>query len=442
MADKPSLEELTGGPVEILDALLADQSIAKARNVSIPAAMAVARKIAMARAEAALVAIIHPVILDTYETYEIINGEFTDCATRFAADEWEAGLDDAMEKALTPYEKWVTASWFGIVVTDVNIHKPKSANEPADPTVAMQELAHGFAKDAWKVYTHYYDKEEDAVKEKTTAQILSAIGLVGPDIEAALAARPQPTAEETAQTEEHEAMTLNSVMNKLHAALTHGGAVDLPTEKQLLPLFENATDDDDGIAASGIKGLGGDMADVEVLRLYAMGSAEPADELTAMLLEAPYDSETGAPQQIEAVATSSEADELAALMGGAVGFTASGVPVIETDFLPPPPPDMSPGAVNRITIGAPPSGSKPPVTGKAPVDGEVDPRVFQLMKAHIKEKDEDVGKMLGVSRQTYINYGKTSAKAKYVPTEDQRAVLRELLVRHRDGIENALELLG
>lgn len=438
--DRPTAEELVGGPAVVLEALLSDPAITKTTSVSIVAAMAVARKITERKATVFFMEQVETQIKDAYDLYVMLNGEYADCADRAARDNWEAGIDDVIEAVFEPYEKWVSADWFGRSVIDTRLHKPmKDDGRPPEPHVAATELALSFAKDAWRVLTHYHDDEDDKVKEKSTGQILSSVGVVRSDIEELLTERPVPT---TTEAKEYAMRTMNEVMNKLHAALTQSGALDLPTRTELIPLFENACDDDDGLALSGITPLGGDMDDVEVLRMFAMSAEDAADDLADLLLAAPYDDfpasdnlravpppPMGTPQDVagQEMGDTDEDAEMLAMMGGGAPAPAS---------LPPPP-------VLQIEQGAPP----PPPAPKPPVQAaqtgmEVSPRVFQLMKEHIKAKDEDVGKMLGVSRQTYINYGKDNARAKYVPTPDQRTALVTLLETHRDGLNEALELLG
>jgi DNA-binding XRE family transcriptional regulator len=426
-----NIADITGGPVAVLSSLAAAPDFRNTRDISPTVAMTMARKIAEANAEAHCIGLIGPAIQDAYDMHVLLNGEHADCADRAARDDWESGVDDAIEAVFLPYERALSAHWFGTHAIDTRLHVEVKEGE----TPQVTQLAKAFAKEVWNVLTHVIVEDENEnkiVKELTTAQILSAVGIVKSDIEALIAERPEPTAK---QEEAHRMSNLADTLVTIGAYIAQNGAM------AARGLLELAIDDDDGLAISGMSQLGGNMDDVEPLRLIAMEHGDQAVDYIIAMAQTPGGVLTPAPDNLTATqvrermddpdmgrdpaAAADEAAELAALMGEAPAPVAA-IPA-------------SPGPVQNA--GAPaPRKKRDAQAGGAVTAGAVPKEALALIRGHLKGKDEDIAAKMGVSRQTYINYG--NGKGTYVPSDEQKTALVQLVTEHRDALTQALALLG
>lgn len=414
---KLSLAELTGGAGMILQSLSEDHTFRFTPKLNPVVAWTLARGIAQELAENAAIGLIKEPITEAYSMYVMTNGEYETLPDRATRDDWLSGLDDMVEAVLLPYEKLASADWFGRHVIDSRIWQ-KHPNQPDDFEIG--NLCDSFAEQVWKGLTFVFDTDEDGdrtVRELTTDEILAACGVTRGDVDALLKARPAPTAQDVQQAKAQTMAEFNDVVNRIGEYIEMSGM----DEKTAVALLENAINDDDGIAAS-ISAFGGmTLDDCEPLRLFAMEhNDDAADELYAIIKAGPY--ETGdLPGAGELIPeTASGSIPLVALRGASAG------PPLPL----PPPPGM----------GAPPAPAKRGGRTKGPVVGALPAAVFELIRTHVNVKDEDVGALLGVSRQTFINYAK--GKAQFVPSADQQDALIALLEKHRDGIELALTHLG
>lgn len=414
------LATVTGGPAAIMAAFLADPQVRRTPNMATPVAMTVCRGIAEQLALKNMRDTIEPLVQDTYDMYVLTNGAYEDCADTAARDEWTAGIDDVIERLLEPYERCVSANWFGVNVIDTRLHQAVKPGEDSE----VAKLAKGFAKDAWRVLIHdmEHDPDDEGPPVLSTAKILSAVGIVASDLKAAMAELPPLTAAELQQEEQANMSTLQDALEKIHTHL--GGNID-PSAVE--PLLDNAIDDDDGIALSGIQALGGELDDCEPLRMFAMEHGDGAAEaLVDFLMEGPPD--FGIEVDAMADQTDNEAAELAALMGGAVeGTPAQGTFTI---------PGLQVHSPNANDSMPPKPATRP---GKGDVLGAIPAEAFAIMRSHINLKDDEIALVIGVSRQTFINYGK---KSTFVPSTEQKQALLNLIAEHRGKLDRAYELVA
>lgn len=80
------------------------------------------------------------------------------------------------------------------------------------------------------------------------------------------------------------------------------------------------------------------------------------------------------------------------------------------------------------------AGSAKPV-----LEGTVDPRALALLKDHGNVNDNVMGAELGVSRATFNNY--VNGKTAFVPSAEQRTIVRNIVWAHLQGLAEAMSLL-
>lgn len=414
------LATITGGPAPVLETFLAD---APKGTLAVPVAMTVCRGVAEQIAVNNIRALVEPQIQDAYDLYVMVNGEHAS-VTGTARDEWEAGMDDVIEAVLLPYERCVSADWFGRNVIDTRLHQAVEAGADSEVT----RLAKGLAKDAWRVLIHDmdHDPDEGGTPVLSTAKILSAIGIVASDLQEVLADRPAPTPEDVQHAKERTMAQLADTLTKIHDYLAMTGSDPLSAVAHI----ENALDSDAGLAISGIKQLAGSlatMADVEPLQAYGKQLGDGAvDAIVDMLTEGP-DNNWGLEEAANndgADETDTEAAELAAMMGDAV----PSAPIL------PSPPSFGPPP----GIAAPRAHIAIPIPDKT-ITGAIPAAAFALIRQYVNAKDDDIASGIGVSRQTFINYGK---KSTFVPSPDAKAFLLGKLAETRDACQRAMDLIG
>lgn len=402
-----TLSDITGGAVPVLSALADDPQFKSTRDLNPVVAMTMARNIAQQRALDLLMALVDIPLAEAYAMYVLTNGEHADCVDRNARDNWEAGIDDVVEAVFAPYEKNLSGDWLGRNTIDTRLHEAVDEHN---------KLVKSFADEVWKCLVNVIvddETEGKRVEELSTAKILSAVGVVRDDVETLLKERPEPTVQ---MEQAHIMSNLNEVLTKIKE-FTEMAGMD---EKNIVACLENAIDDDDGLASGGIQALGGDMADVEPLRMFAMQceGESPADDL--------YDLMNGNVSETLVAPAEDDAAELAAMSGNAAPQSPAGAPTL-------PPPVQNAGAPPKRRT------SRSKAEAGMPTPGAVPARAFELIREHVKVKDEDVGSMLGVSRQTFINY--TKGKPVLVPSPEQKAALTGLIDTALKGLQEARTLI-
>jgi DNA-binding XRE family transcriptional regulator len=184
---------------------------------------------------------------------------------------------------------------------------------------------------------------------------------------------------------------------------------------------------------SGVTPLGGDMSDVQAIRVQAMlFDKNEGKRLYDLIMTG------GLPENLQEGVTAhaatpedDEAAELAAMMGDAPMSGNASPPV---------------AAAPAIQNAGPPDAPKPAKRTRAPsgavagAAGALPAHAFEMIRQYVKLKDEDVASALGVSRQTFINYAK--GKPALVPTPEQRQALAKIVDEAIAGLERAKAALN
>lgn len=413
MSHKFTWAEVSGGPNTLIPAF---KLAAAKRRIDLDACVAVASGIAQMLARTTLANVIEPQLEECKEAYEIVNGAYDGSV----GDEWESGADDATEGILTEYEKSLSASWMGVNCVDVHMQDEDY----------VSRITGGFVNDAMAELLHDGSEKPDDpdTRVKTHAKILSACGVVKSDLvpfchreavdvitEEDSEALQTAHAAATAQ----EAISMEHIYNAVQAAIDDGTV----TESEVAGLFDNASDSDDGLALSGVMLLGLDQSAIPALRAYAREQGNDApDEFAFMVSMAPY------------AVTAVETDGSAELDEDAEFLRSQGIdpgPTLQALELAPP-------VMPAITV-APPAVVPPRALNRPPVNGELPARAIMLLRQYIKMKDEDMAAIVGVSRQTYINYEK--GKAKLVLNDAQRDALVVVCNDYMTALREALTLI-
>jgi len=384
-------------------AALAQHSQAN-KHLSPVVAMTIARTIVQDHVETFYRDMVENPLRGHYNLYVLANGERNDIPDdtmpdRARRDEWDAGIDDVVEKVFAPYERCVSADWFGRNVIDTRLHE-----RPAAGPDAIHRLADSFAREAWQNLIHVLQDGEDGkeVVELSTAKILSAVGVLRSDIEALLAEQPD------IQPEKEIMKPMPDVSTTLREFIELTGM----SQPEVVALLENVLDSDEGLSMSGITQLGGDKEDAAALQKFVREQFEAdASDLYNIIVN-------GA----TIYTPPDEEEELAALMGGAPEVV------------------MEPPGAPKVTNGAGPEPKTRKRTPKGELVGAIPTKAWELIRMHVKTRDEDIGSMLGVSRQTFINYSK--GKPQLMPSQEQRKALLDLLYKHRSGIDDAMKLIS
>jgi len=386
-------------PAAVLERFIQHNQVTSKLNPVV--GMTIARTIVQEQAENTIMAMVEIPLREAYDMYVLTNGEHDDAGED--RDNWEAGLDDVVENLFLPYEKMVSADWFGRSVIDTRLNE-----RPQTGPDAIRRLTLSFAHEVWHNLTHVLQDDGEGSKETvelTTAKILSAVGIVRADIEALIAEQPETQPKEQLMTKAMEAVT-----EDLKGYIELSGM----SQPDAVALLENAIDSDDGLALSGISQLGGTKEDADALRAFVREQFEcDGKDLYNIIVH-------GATLSAPATNGSDEEEDedeeaaLAAMMGDA----------------PPPPPPLDPTLVKHRRMRE----NKEPLIGAIPV------KAFQLIREFSNVKDENVGAMLGVSRQTFINYSK--GKPQLMPSYEQRNALLNMLQEQRNGIDEAFKLIN
>lgn len=416
MSHKFTWAEVSGGPNALIPAF---KFAASKQRISLDACVAVASGIAQMLARTTLANVIEPQLEECKDAYEIVNGAYDGSV----GDEWESGADDATEGILTEYEKSLSANWMGVNCVDVHMQDEDY----------VSRITSGFVNDAMAELLHDGSEKPDDpdTRVKTHAKILSACGVVKSDLvpfchrEAVDVITEEDSdvlqAAHAAATLQETPMDANLIYNAVYENFE--GAIDLD---EVTAHFDNAVDSDAGLSLSGLTMLGLTADAVPTLR--AMIADEGGDVLKAgaefafMVSMAPY--------AVTAVETddASEPEEDEAALLASMGLTPDA-----------PLPVSAPVAgLPAITV-APPAVVPPRALNRPPVNGELPARAIVLLRQYIKMKDEDMAAIVGVSRQTYINYEK--GKAKLVLNDAQRDALVVVCNDYMTALREALTLI-
>lgn len=379
-----TIASLTGGKEAILSNLVAQPAWLAEKYHSIGSTMERAVGIAASIAKGKLYDMAYPELEKRLAAFLARNGPRPPFPQeQAAAGEWDSAMDDEVASVFEPYANVLSADWLGRATVDTRLHME---GEEA-------RLMASFAKEAWKQLTY---------EKNTTAKILSAVGIVSEDIEALLAASHVQDARTVVELEPD--MAMNAVLNKI---MLHAGPAAQIGDIALVCNDET----DEFILPQAMARLGIDTEDVETLRVAVMMGQDTQAMFDMVQSGELLDEEDGADPFLAGISAKTE-DEAADEASEAVG--AVGGEVAES-ALPPP-----------VKLGRTPR--KP----TAPVEGQIPAVTLVALKTFANIKDEDAAAIVGVSRATYNNFVKN--KTPFVPTEPQRAALREMVRSKINGL--------
>jgi hypothetical protein len=380
-----------------------------------------------------------PQIREAFSMHAIIHGD-PDIHEKIDMDEWTDAMDDAIEALFGPYSNSLTLDFMGRATIDTRLH------QSSDKVDECEVLAAAFANDVWRVLIHDGD-EDSETHVLSTAKILSAVGIVKDDLIEILGDMPEPTPAQTAQAmKELHMKSMNEIFNELYEFW--GGEFN---EKEMREYFEMAIDRDDILANSGLVPMGLDMEAAPTLRMFAAKyGAKAIDEFITGVRGAPYEDD---------VTDSHPAVYTDSVSADGSHYQVAGEPEEETDpemremmGLPPLEPYGHSPAMSALGIApTAPAGTLAGVLNRpagvpAPtlprhITGTIDKRALELIRKHVKRKDEDIASGLGVARQTYINYADPAKKATLVASEAQGAYLKAMLEEEMAGLQKAYDII-
>lgn len=428
---KLTIEGIIGGPLPVWERFATTPNIH--RNVPIQVAGSILANIAKELTLDKMRTEMRTLVEEAYDMYVLLNGTYEDAPEGVAKDDWESGIDDAIEAVIEPYDHCLSANWTATHVIDTRFHRPVKEGAKSE----FDTFAGSFADEIWKVLIHFTHTDdttgEKELRQKSAWQILSSVGIMKTDVEEYLAELPALDDPQVIQQPTQEAKpmaTLQEVLSKIYAHC--GGVFD---RAEYMGFFELARDDDDGIAVSGIQQMGGDLDDCEALRMFAMTEDEgTVDAKLCDMLAAAGGQSVGVTTPAAPVTDTDEDAELAELMGDPLDIP----PFLDKRQNAPAP------TVPPITTGAPPAPAKAARAKKttAGAEGAIPPEAFQLIRTHIKMKDDELAAGIGVSRQTLINYSKDKAKATFVPTPEAKQFLLTTIAAAQSGLAEAFKLVN
>ena len=197
--------------------------------------------------------IIYPLFEDVIYKYVETNGEYDSAVNLQRRDDYESGMDDALEASLEPLMPFLSADWLGKSMIDTRVWMAAEADK----------LAQSAAKEVYKQISY----------GKSPAKVLSSAGFTNAHIEVAL----EQHLNDTQETETMADMkTLLGVAAAI--ALTIGANYDIMHVSEQIDLAQNA---DAAIANAAGARLGLDPEGVYTLQ---MGFMEHGGELNNVLV--------------------------------------------------------------------------------------------------------------------------------------------------------------
>ncbi len=408
-----SLGLLCGGRQYVLEQLASDPMWQRTRLKSAEGAASVLVQIAKRVCLAEASAILLPEVQTWYKEFVADNGERPETDH----SDWDDALDDGVMALLEPFAATLSASWLNEISTDARLWLPGED----------ERLANKFAEEIWKQLTW----------QRSNNQILAGVGIVADDLATygVLASEPEPP-----QEPRYTATMINPILNRI--------MLSFPDPAQLKDDFELATDSDDGLALSAATRLGIGMAEVAVMRQARQRGAKIdawvnainagntlADDKVYVDLSGKPEPDLGPELPTSLVRLPQAANALPPPPP-----PPSGSPASASAPPPPPPPPPPPAGATAAGAGAAPPtntgrGGKRQKAGAEPPVGHVPVDVLKSIKDYAGLKDEDMANVMGISRPTLANIVK--GKGHYVPADDRRRALHDLLVKHATELQKA-----
>lgn len=423
-----TLEGITGGKDAVLAATVNDPRWRAMRFKTTGTGLDVAKQVAQDIATRTLADTLRPVLEDAYEKFVHANG-IRPGIEGPEADEWDSAADDVVSEALQPFERLLSADFLGRYTVDTRVHMPDQ----------IDRIANEFGKEIWKQMVY----DGDLKGPKSTAKVMSAVGVIGVDIDALIGA--------ARQEERQKPMSYGKILNTI--TLFTMGAMS-PDDLDLL------LDQDAGISLGAQQRLGVTADDAETLREFARfdatirqrwldvvnnGELVPDDAGFDVLTK----DRNGTTQPADIPPKLVVPPPLPAPAAPPPGALAA-PPALPTGPAPepvPPPPPVAPAPAPVAAPAAPPpavTDSPPPparTRGAKPGDPNTLPAyVLLAIREHAGIKDEEAAAILGVSRSTYNNCVK--GKSVCVPTETQKGELFKLVHQRGQQIASILQALA
>lgn len=424
LVGKPTLEDVTGGSLRVLNELITGPTLAGMANVIPQVAVQAAGAIAVKAGKAEILNHIRAKLEEAYDTHSG-NAYFRPNDDNDpGVEEWDEGMDEAVEALFEQHSTWITAGWLGEHCTDNRLHEDG----------AIERLAKSFTEDAWRVLTFVPEKDNVEAHYMSNVDLLAAIGLSSADIEAAMATRTKPTETEV---EEIKVATITETKKRLAEHMAAQGFYD---RKALCLDLEDACETDDILAQAAITRLGGQPEDAKALRSYRESNlifgaddwAPFADSIEAL---SPAPATAGPADVVEASEVPADEEFDMSMFGGDVVAT----PAPPTPGAPPPAPPL-PVAPAAPPVAAPaPEKPKRVKAADGPPEGAVPAEALTLLKENAGLNDEQLGSLVGVSRATFANYCK--GKAFLVPQDVHRTNLVAMIEQKREALSQALSMI-
>jgi hypothetical protein len=404
-------------------------------NISVDVGMVLARDCVKRVALRNLASAIEPHIREMYEAHVMAFGELAVGARTYVVEPWVEPLEEQFLALVDGYREVLSAHW--LVTADTKT--PRYANE-------VPKVSDSFAEEVYKNITYIH--ENDNPREKTDAQVLSAVGVMRTTIEMLLANR-------TPVIEQPKEQDMDYVLKDIIATMNEMAEMSGWKGKALFDLLDNATDTDAGLAAAGLQALGLEATQKNMLIVQDVKRRYGLDHFTVMV-----ENNTPAPAQASPpVGEIVDEDPLgvnefmgetalAAPAGPKEGDTGShdGKPTVfingawAWDTRP-----LSQTVDVASDVPAKRTRTrKAAAPATASTDGTIPAAALKIIKDFTSLKGDEFANGIGVSRATFDNYTKGKGPA-LVANDKNKAFLREVVQTHLDNLEVAssmLEALG
>lgn len=245
------IQDLSGEPQQVIAEAFEDKTLAPRRNPDIQQVNTIVHKTVKERAIQRAFNDVYAVVKEMCDNYTSLNGDYEDIPEE-RRDDYESGLDDALEKALEPFDAHISANFYGTMTIDSRLWE----------SLAVHKWCKEAAKEVFKEMTY----------GKTPAQVLSNAGITQEMMQSAL---DRNSTSET-ETTMSEINTLDDVATQIAATVGKGYDV--------MAMDENVTaaQDDDPVTANAAGArLGLRPAAVQVLQF---GFIEHGTDLTDVLI--------------------------------------------------------------------------------------------------------------------------------------------------------------
>ena len=373
---------------------------------TIETAVIVARNIAASMAEEKIAASVEPDIQDLYDMHVMTHGEFPKGARTFQVEGWLEPLEDQISTYFDNRAENLSASWLGVV-----------DNKTPRDQAGVQKLAQEYAKEVYKNLTYLHDKENG--REKTAAQVLSSVGIVREDLMHLVdATRNKQTFQQPEKVEPMAPVYYNELIAELHGTSQVLGL----SGKALYDTVDNASDDP-VLAASALSALmivGRPEVNVALVTLRKSIGLDALFKLVA---------EGGTVTPVQS-ATQSDADAMAAMMGGAAPSETDALAAMMGGAAPAPAPAPTATASKRGNKAAAATVSEASVIPGA---------LLASLRDATGMKSEDLGAVIGTSRATFDNYCK--GKGKLFASADVKSSLLEIVAAREETLHELYKQL-